>query len=98
MGQFIDLYECNWFPVVAFKGKDGSYSSPLRTLFMQEMIKRGVLFQGTLTPCFSHTEDDMNILAGAFEESLDVYKAALVEGWEKHLVGKECKPVFRKYL
>ena len=70
----------------------------MRTLFMQEMIKRGVLFQGSFMPCFSHNEKDVAFFADAFASSIAVYKNALKEGYVKYLVGEPVKPVFRKYI
>jgi len=67
-----------------------------RTLFMQEMIQRGVLYQGILSPCFSHTQDDIDFMLAAFDESCVVFERALEDGVEKYLVGEEIKPVFRK--
>jgi hypothetical protein len=34
----------------------------------------------------------------ALEESLDVYRLAVDEGYEKHLVGEPARAVFRKTL
>ena len=87
-----------WMPTFIFKDLNGVPCSGLRTLFMQEMIKKGVLFQGIFDPCYSHTEDDAYYFAKAFGESLEVYKRALNEGYEKYLVGEPAKPVFRKFL
>ena len=67
-------------------------------MLMQEMIKKGILFMGTFSPCFSHTDDDINYFADAFSESLDMYKTGLEDGCEKYLIGEPIKPVFRKYL
>jgi spore coat polysaccharide biosynthesis protein SpsF len=65
---------------------------------LQEMIKRGVLFQGIFAPCFSHTEDDVQHFTTCFGESLEVYKCAIEQGYEKYLVGEPARPVFRKTL
>lgn len=94
----VEILQCPWLPVAVFKNRAGEADSGLRTLFMQEMIRRGVLFQGILVPSFSHTEADVSYLNEAFAESLEVYKKALDEGWEKYLVGEPAAPVFRKYL
>ena len=94
----IELAPCNWMPVFLFKNKEKEPSAGLRTLAMQEMIKRGVLFQGAFAPCFSHTKNDIEYFAEAFNESVNVYKKALEDGFEKYLIGEPAKPVFRKYL
>jgi len=88
----------SWFSYTMYKDNEGVVSMPLRTLMLQEMIKRGVLYQGAFVPCFSHTEDDVYYFIQAFSESLDVFKMALENGVSKYLVGAETKPVFRKNL
>ncbi|MBL6989682.1 MAG: glutamate-1-semialdehyde 2,1-aminomutase [Bacteriovoracaceae bacterium] len=98
MEKYIQLYPCNWFIVTAYKNKLEEYDAKLRTLFLQEMIKRGVLFQGAFVPCFAHSESDVDFFMQAFSQSLEIYQVALESGTEKYLVGKECKPVFRKYV
>ncbi len=98
LDEYIQLAPCNWMPLFVFKNRDGVADAGLRTLMLQEMIARGVLFQGIFVPCFSHTEEDVRYFAHAFEESLDVYTSALNNGWEKFLTGEPAKPVFRKYL
>jgi hypothetical protein len=65
---------------------------------LQEMIKRGVLFQGVFIPCFSHQKQEVDFFMEALDESLGVYSKALEAGYEKFLVGEPAKPVFRKYL
>ena len=65
---------------------------------MQEMIKQGVLFQGAFVPCFSHTKNDVEYFAEAFDHTCTIYKQAIDEGFEKYLIGEPAKPVFRKYL
>jgi glutamate-1-semialdehyde aminotransferase len=99
--QYVGVMAANWMPVLTFKDSTGAVSNGMRTLVMQEMIARGVLFQGALTPCFSHTEADMDFFAEAFDESLTPYKQALdggADGWKHYLVGDAAKPVFRKIL
>jgi glutamate-1-semialdehyde aminotransferase/spore coat polysaccharide biosynthesis protein SpsF (cytidylyltransferase family) len=98
LADFIQLTSCDWMPIVIFKNKKGEACQGLRTLVMQEMIKRGVLFQGALVPSFSHQESDMDYLAVAFDETLAVYEKALEDGYEKYLLGEPAKAVFRKYL
>ncbi len=88
----------NWFSYTTYKDTSGKISMPFRTLMLQEMIKRGVLYQGAFVPCFTHTEADIAFLLNCFEESCDVYKKALEDKVENYLVGAETKPVFRKIL
>lgn len=94
----IELHNCNWFPVIEFKNKSGESSLELKTLAMQEMIKRGVLFQSSFIPCYSHTIEDLDFFAQAFDETLSVYKCAIVSDIKKYLNGPAVKPVFRKNI
>jgi spore coat polysaccharide biosynthesis protein SpsF len=85
-------------PALLFKDKLGNVSPGYRTLFMQEMISRGVLFQGLFVPSFSHSEEDIYYFITAFDQTCLIYKKALEEGFEKFLIGEPAKAVFRKYL
>ncbi|MFN0031074.1 MAG: glutamate-1-semialdehyde 2,1-aminomutase [Flavobacteriales bacterium] len=88
----------NWSSFLTVKNRSGEIDFPLRTLFMQEMIKRGVLYQGILAPCYSHTNEDIDFMLVAFDESCDVFAKGLDEGYEKYLIGEQIiKPVFRKF-
>ncbi len=88
----------NWFSYALFKDEKGSVSLVFRTLVQQEMIRRGVLYQGAFVPCFSHSEEDIKYFINAFAESCEVYQQALQNGVDKYLIGPETKPVFRKHL
>lgn len=98
LAQFIEVIQSEWFPMFIFKDKNGQVSQGYRTLALQEMIKRGVLFQGIFIPCFSHTKEDIHFFGEALNESLKIYADSLEVGYEKFLVGEPAKPVFRKHL
>jgi glutamate-1-semialdehyde aminotransferase len=98
LGDFVSVMDCVWMPAFVFRDKNKFVSAEFRTLMMQEMIRRGVLFQGAFVPCFSHTDNDIQYFAQAFSESLEVYKKALVSGFEHFLTGPVVKPVFRRLL
>jgi glutamate-1-semialdehyde 2,1-aminomutase len=71
-------------------------SQPFRTLFLQEIIKRGILAP-SLIVSYSHTENDIDQTIEAVHEALAVYAAALETGVEKYLKGPSVKPVFRPF-
>ena len=96
--HLVEVVPCNWLVVFNFKDKDGIVSAPMRTLAMQEMIKRGILFQGAFVPCFSHTFDDINYFIRAFSETLTIIKSASNKGLDTFLIGEIVKPVFRKRI
>lgn len=87
-----------WVTISIFKDKNGQPDPALRTLFLQEMIARGVLFQGIVLPSFSHTTADMDYFMKAYKESLVIYRKAIDAGTtDGLLVGHVCKPVFRRF-
>jgi glutamate-1-semialdehyde 2,1-aminomutase len=71
-------------------------SQPLRTLFLQEIIKRGVIAP-SLMVSYSHTDYDIDCTLDAINEALYIYRKALDEGYEKYLVGQPVKPAVRKF-
>jgi glutamate-1-semialdehyde 2,1-aminomutase len=71
-------------------------SQLFRTLFLQEMIKQGIIAP-SLVVSYSHTDADIDRTTEAIGEALYIYRRALDTGVEKYLVGRPVKPVFRKY-
>lgn len=96
--EYIEIAGSNWMVVFVFKNKEKNVCMGMRTLFLQEMIKNEVLFQGIFVPCFSHNEPEVEKFIMALTKSIVVYKKALEEGYEKYLIGEPTKPVFRKIL
>jgi glutamate-1-semialdehyde aminotransferase len=98
LSNHIRNMQFNWHASLGYFDQDGQNSFGLRTLFHQELIKRGVLFQGIFCPHYSHREEDVDYVLQAMDESCEVFKKGLEEGFEKYLVGEPIKPVFRKYI
>lgn len=77
----------------------GKPDDEFRTLMMQEMITRGVLFQGLLYPTWSHQKAELEWITAAFDESCAVYRQAIEQGSVSGLlIGAPAKPVFRKKI
>lgn len=95
MNEYINYQAADWLQAFIFRNREKNVCNGMRTLMLQEMIRRGVLFQGSFVPCFSHTEKDVDYFVKAFEQSLEVYALALESGYEAYLVGEPTKPVFR---
>jgi len=98
LSNHIRNMQFNWHASLGYFDQDGQNSFGLRTLFHQELIKRGVLFQGVFCPHYSHREEDVDYVLQAMDESCVVFKKGLEDGFEKYLVGEPIKPVFRKYI
>lgn len=71
-------------------------SQPFRTLFMQELIRRGVIAPSFVVS-FSHSEADIERTGEAVHEALAIYRKALDEGVDKYLEGRPVKPVNRRF-
>ena len=96
--DYMDQLQFNWHASLGFRDKEKQPCFGMRTLFNQEVIKRGVLFQGIFCPCFSHTEEDVQHILWAFDEAMEVYKKGLEDGYKTWLKGGVIKPVFRKHI
>lgn len=83
---------------VLFTTKDaqGRPSQEFRALFMQEMIRRGVLAPSFVVS-YSHSDADIQHTIDATAESLRVYRRALEGDVHEYLVGRPVKPVFRRF-
>jgi glutamate-1-semialdehyde 2,1-aminomutase len=82
--------------VFATADRDGNPSQIFRTLFMWELIERGIIAPSFVVS-FSHSDADIDRTAEAVFEAHRVYRQALDEGVEKYLHGRPVKPVNRGY-
>jgi glutamate-1-semialdehyde 2,1-aminomutase len=71
-------------------------SQIFRTLFLQELLKHGILAPSFVVS-YSHSDDDIRKTIDAVHASLVIYRKALEEGAEKYLEGRPVKPSFRKF-
>ena len=76
------------------RDREGRPSQEFRTLFLQELIRRGILAP-SFVMSFAHSDADIDYTIDAIAESLDVYRQALDGGVERFLVGRPVRPVFR---
>jgi glutamate-1-semialdehyde 2,1-aminomutase len=74
---------------------EGRPSQAFRTLFLQELIRRGVLAPSFIVS-YSHGDDDIDRTIDAVHGALAVYAKALDEGVDRYLVGPPVKPVYRR--
>jgi glutamate-1-semialdehyde 2,1-aminomutase len=82
--------------VFATRDTDHLPSQEYRTLFMQELIQRGIIAPSFVVS-FSHSNEDIQRTAEAIFEAHAVYRKALDSGIGKYLKGRPVKPVNRKF-
>ncbi|QDQ96663.1 glutamate-1-semialdehyde 2,1-aminomutase [Tomitella fengzijianii] len=82
--------------VFVTRGPDGAPSQEFRTLFLQEMLARGVLGQSFVTSA-AHTDELIDRTVDACREALGVYREALDRGDTAGLLrGRPVAPALRR--
>ncbi|MEV6066926.1 glutamate-1-semialdehyde 2,1-aminomutase [Nocardia sp. NPDC052001] len=78
------------------KDPEGNPSQPYRTLFLQELLERGVLGQSFVTSA-AHTDADIDHTVDACREAAIVYRKALEHGSvDGFLTGRPVAPALRR--
>lgn len=85
--------DCNL--LFATRDAQGQPSQPLRTLFMQEMLRQGVLAPSFVVS-YSHSEADIDHTVDAIDAAMAVYRRALDGDVNTFLEGRPVKPAVRK--
>ncbi len=86
-------YPCS--PTISTK-ENNTISFPLRTLFLQETVSRGILIP-YISISYSHTEKELANTLDAINDTFNICRKALDEGYDRYLKSKIVKPVFRRY-
>ena len=73
---------------------DGQRSQSFRTLFLAELLERGVIAPSFVVSA-ALSEDDIALTAQAVHEAAGVYRAALDRGVEHFLRGRPVQPALR---
>ena len=82
--------------VFATRDSAGAPSQAFRALFMQELIRRGVIGPSFVVSA-AHADDDIDFTIGVVAEALRVYARALSAGVDGLLEGPPLKRVFRAF-
>lgn len=96
VGDQFKAYGFPCSPYYACRDAQGAVSMPMRTLFLQEMVRNGVI-ANYFAPSYSHTDREVEATLAAARKTFSVYSRALNDGWEKFVEGPVVKPVFRAY-
>ncbi len=81
---------------LVFRDFSGEVSMDMKSLFMQETVKRGILFGGPVYISFSHTDEDINRTLDVSYEALRILKKAVDEGdIDRYMEGKKVGSVYR---
>lgn len=94
--DFLSIHGLPCCLVYSTRDAAGQPSQAMRSLLLQETIRRGILMS-SLVLSFSHSEADIDRTLEAIEGALPIYAAALEQGAEKFLVGPPSQVVYRRY-
>ena len=98
--DFGERIQCVGLPprtVINFVDGEGRDSLLLKSLFQQEVIKRGVLSAGYHNLCYSHSDQDVDHTLHAYRSALEVMATAIDAGEPgRYLDGEPVQPVFRQ--
>ena len=82
--------------LMQFRDADGASAAEIKSLFLQEIIARGILTAGSYNICYAHTDEDLRALDRAQDESCRIVREALAAGdIAQRLAGPAIQPVFR---
>jgi glutamate-1-semialdehyde 2,1-aminomutase len=96
LSDYVQLVGRGSCMVFVCKDQMGQASQPFRTLFMQEMIRHGVLGTSFIIS-YSHSDADIEKTASAMDAALGVYRTALEDSVANYLVGPATDVVYRKF-
>ena len=98
----LDVYtKCIGLPAhsaIYFKDEDGNESLEIKSLFQQELIKRGILTIGVHNICLSHNDEDIEYTLESYDDSMKILAKGIGPDIAKLIEGQKIQPVFRKYL
>ncbi len=93
LGGYVEVIGREPNLVFATRDQEKRPSQGFRTLFMQELLKRGVVAPSFVVGAM-HTTSDIDLTIDAAAGALTVYKQALEDGYDRFLEGRPVRPVF----
>jgi glutamate-1-semialdehyde-2,1-aminomutase len=95
-----DSVQCSgaapWTIVTVLEDSSADGLLPAKSLLQQELLKRGVLFNGSNFISYAHTAEDIDFAIGAYDAALGVLAEGMREGIAERLEGPPLSPSFRK--
>jgi len=94
LGGYVEVIGRSCNLVYSTRDQERQPSQPFRTLFLQETLRRGVLAPSFVVN-YGHDDGAIDETIEAVDGALGVYRKALEDGVEVHLVGRPVRPVMR---
>src|SRR3569623_1861413 len=95
LGDVFSLAGHPTWSFLQFRDARGHTMWEIKTLFMQEMLKRGILIFGTFNMSYAHDAKDLDRLAAAYDEVFALIRRGLSTGIRPLLEADVLEPLFR---
>ncbi len=96
LNDFLSVFGKPCWSFVGFENSDDVASSKIETLYLQEMLARGVLIQGTHNMSYAHGNAEITKLLDVYDEVLPILSDAILNGnTDKYLKCPPTKPIFK---
>jgi glutamate-1-semialdehyde 2,1-aminomutase len=96
VGSFLNASGHPSWTFLQFSDSNGCSMWEIKTLFMQEVLARGVLTLGTHNVSYAHSEGDVARLMTVYDEVFPILREAVVDGaMKQYLRCKPLEPLFR---
>ncbi len=95
LSDWVDCSGAAPWTIVSVREPYPGATLPAKSLVQQEMIKRGILFNGSNFISYAHTDADIDLAIEAYEAAFDVLSSALPDDIGDHLEGPPLTPAFR---
>lgn len=94
---YVDCAGLPPWTICVFADHEGQEGLAMKSLFQQEMIKRGVLFSGSQFVCHEHSDEDVQRTIDAYEATFAVLRHGVLNRCvDRLLEGRKIQPVFRR--
>ena len=96
-----EFVKCIGYPcrtIISFDGKGIYNELEMKSIFQQELIRRGILWTAYHAISWAHSKKDIKLTLNAFDESMSVFKKIISgrSSLRSFIEGKPVEPVFRK--
>lgn len=96
VGDWVSCSGAAPWTIVSVRERDpGGETLPAKSLVQQEMIKRGILFNGSNFISYAHTDADIDAAIEAYGAAFEVLSSALPDDVEDRLEGPPLTSAFR---
>lgn len=96
VSDYFYMEGANCSPNMVICGKDKKPSLEYRTVFVQELMAKGIMMP-YIAVAYQHTQKEIDATLEAARSAMKIYSEALEGDVSKYILGHAIKPVFRKY-